>query len=104
MTPGITLAGYLNGSTPVYVDMSAGLVTGSYNGSVQVTCGPLTSYAPVDGSMLVPPFLVGSVHPARSGVVAGPGSVIALYQPEAAALVAAAQAAGDAATAITGYL
>ena len=98
MTPGITLAGLLN-SVPVYVDMSAGLVTGSHAGPVQVTLGPASTYALVDGSMLVPPFLVGSAHPSRSGVVAGPGNVITLLLPEALALVAA-----DSTISITAYL
>ncbi len=101
LNPVLVQTGLLNGTTPVYADISS-TVDGGYCGAVTVTLGT-SSYQLVPG-FLVPPGLVGSATPYRANQTFGPGAVLNLLLPEAKALVAAALAAGDPATAITAYL
>ncbi len=101
LNPVLVQTGVLNGTKPVYADISS-TVDGGYCGAVTVTLGT-SSYQLVPG-FLVPPGLVGSATPYRALQSFGPGAVLTLLLPEAQALCAAAQAAGDAGTAINGDL
>ena len=97
LNPVLVYCGTLNGTTPIFADISVG-VSGGYAGAVQVTLGPASTYS-LHGHFLTSPSVTGSALPTRDGHVYGPGVVCTLALPEALALVAA-----DPTSAITAYL
>ena len=93
INPRLILVGLLNGSTQVFADVSQ-TADGGYCGPVRVQLGT-SSYQTMLGC-------AGTAYPTYQTF--GPGSSIEVMQPEALALVAATQAAGDMATVIAAYL
>ena len=93
INPRLVLVGLLNGTTQVFADVSQ-TADGGFCGSVAVQLGT-SSYQTMLGC-------AGTAYPTYQ--IFGGGSVIKVMLPEALALVAAANAAGDGATVIAAFL